>query len=184
MGCTVMRESHTAENYRNKVDEVENKFDIKGKVFRYTTDNEAKMHKAFENDARNGCIAHIQSETMQKAVESVQCVSKLRKKLRKVAKLAKFSKFKYALEKSQKVKKLPRRKVLQEVKTRFTSTLTMFHSIMSYDKNEATEDVNKKAKLNIEAINDALEEVGTKKSKKLKVKPAEADIIIATAKVL
>ena len=50
---------------------------IKGKVFGYTTDNELKMHKAFENDARNGCIAHIQSKTMQKAVESVQCVSKL-----------------------------------------------------------------------------------------------------------
>ena len=82
LGCTVMKESHTAKNYRAKVDEVEKKFDIKGKVFGYTTDNEAKMHKAFENDARNGCIAHIQSKTMQKAVESVQCVSKLRKKLR------------------------------------------------------------------------------------------------------
>ena len=60
----------------------------------------------------------------------------------------------------------------------------MFHSIMSHDKIESTKDINKKAKLNIETINDALEKVGTKKSKKLKVKSAEADIIIATAKVL
>ena len=184
LGCTVMKEIHTAKNYRAKVDEVEKKFDIKGKVFGYTTDNLAKMHKAFENDARNGCIAHIQSKTMQKAVESVECVSKLRSKLRKVAKLAKFSKFKYALEKSQKKKNLPTRKVLQEVKTRFTSTLTMFHSVMSHAKDQTTEVEIKKAKLNIEAINEALEEVGTKKSKKLKVKPAEADIMIATAKVL
>ena len=60
----------------------------------------------------------------------------------------------------------------------------MFHSIMSHDKIESTKDINKKAKLNIETINDALEKVGTKKLKKLQVKSAEADIIIETAKVL
>ena len=184
LGCTVMKEAHTAKNYRAHVEAVEEKFGIKGKVIGYTTDNENKMHKSFERDSRNGCVAHIQSKTMQKAVDSVGCISVLRKKLRKLAKIAKFPKFKYALEKAQKSKKLPKRKVLQEVKTRFTSTLTMFHSVMSYDKESTKEDIMEKAKLNIKAINDALGEVGTKKAKKLKISDTEIDIIVATAKVL
>ena len=184
LGCSVMKEVHTAGNYRAKVDKVEENFQIKGKVVGYTTDNEAKMHKAFENDLRNGCIAHIQSKTMQKAVEHVNCIAKVRKKLRRIAKIAKFSRFKYALEKSQVLKKLPKRKVLQEVKTRFTSTLTMFHSVMSYDKDADTDDTSKKAKLNINAINDALDDVATKKSRNLKIKASEANIIIATSEVL
>ena len=120
---------------------------------------------------------------MQKAVEHVDCITKVRKKLRKIAKIAKFSRFKYALEKSQEAKRLPKRKVLQEVKTRFTSTLTMFHSVMSYDKNADTDETSNKAKLNINAINDTLDEVGTNKSRNLKIKPSEANIIIATAEV-
>ena len=79
---------------------------------------------------------------------------------------------------------MPKRKVLQEVKTRFTSTLTMFHSFMSYDKNADADDTSKKAKLNINAINDALDDVATKKSRNLKIKPNEANIIIASAEVL
>ena len=42
----------------------------------------------------------------------------------------------------------------------------------------------KKDKLNIKAINDAFEEVGTKKAKKLKIKGIEIEIILETAKVL
>ena len=58
LGCKVMKEKHTAKNYRDHVDVTENEYGIKGKVLGYTTDNENKMHKAFENDQRNGCIAH------------------------------------------------------------------------------------------------------------------------------
>ena len=184
LGCTVMKEAHTAKNYRGHVDATEELFGIKGKVIGYTTDNENKMHKSFENDSRNGCIAHIQSKTMEKAVKSVGCISALRKKMRKLARLGKFPNFKYALEKAQKSKNLTKRKVLQEVKTRFTSTLTMFHSVMSFDQEETKECTLKKAKLNISAINEALEKVGTKKAKKLKLKETEIEMIVATAQVL
>ena len=179
-----MKEAHTAKNYRAHVSAVEELFEVKGKVIGYTTDNENKMHKCFENDSRNGCLAHIQSKTMEKAVNAVSSISKLRKKMRKLARMAKFPKFKYALEEAQKSTNLPKRKILQEVKTRFTSTLTMFHSVMSFDQESSKEDTLKKAKLNTNAINDALNKVGTKKAKKLNFKQSEIEMIVATASVL
>ena len=179
-----MREAHTAVNYRTPVDATEKLFGVEGKVIGYTTDNDNKMHSVFRNDERNGCLAHIQSKTMEKAVNAVSCLAKLRKKLRKLARLAKFPKFKYALEVAQESKKLTKRKILQEVKTRFTSTLTMFHSVMSFDQQNSKEETLKKAKQNINAINEALEEVGTRKVQKLKLKELEVDIIVATAEVL
>lgn len=184
LGCIVMKEAHTAVNYRAHIDATEDLFEIKGKVLGYTTDNENKMHSSFRNDVRNGCIAHIQSKTMAKAVDSVKSLKKLRKKLRKLAKLGKFSKFKNALEKAQMEKGLPNRKVLQEVKTRFTSTLTMFHSVMSFDLKKSSEENLKKAKDNMDAINAALTQVKTKKSKKLILSPVDKEMIVATAKVL
>ena len=184
LGCQVMTESHTAKNYREHIDATEKNFNIKDKVFGYTTDNENKMHCAFRNDERNGCIAHIQSKVMEKAVNSVKSVVLVRKKLRKLAKLNKFPKFKYALENAQKSRKLPKRKFLQEVKTRFTSTLTMFHSMMSYEPEKPKEKIRERAKANMEAINDALDKVGSKKAKKLKLKNKDLDIIINTSEVL
>lgn len=184
LGCTVMEEAHSAVNYRDHIDATEEVFEIKGKVIGYTTDNENKMHSAFRNDERNGCIAHIQSKTMEKAVAAVNCISLVRKKMRKLARLGKFPKFKYALKEAQKSRELPQRKILQEVKTRFTSTLTMCHSVMSFDLQKSKEEILQKAKINREAINDALDKVGTKKAKKLKLKESEVEMIIATANVL
>ena len=69
LGCIVMKEAHTAVNYRKHIDATEDLFEIKGKVIGYTTDNEKKMYTSFRNDVRNGCIAHIQSKTMAKAVD-------------------------------------------------------------------------------------------------------------------
>ena len=186
LGCTVMKEAHTAKNYRKHVDATEESFDLKGKVLGYTTDNESKMHCAFRNDERNGCMAHIQSKSMEKAVNAVSCIALLRKKLRKLASLNKFPKFKYALKEAQKKRNLPNRKVLQEVKTRFTSTLTMCHSVMSYDidPDVSKEEKAKKAKLNVEAINDALKNVGSKKAKKLLLKDSDVDKIVAISQVL
>ena len=184
LGCTVMTESHTAKNYRKHIDATEELFGIKGKVLGYTTDNENKMHAAFKNDERNGCMAHIQSKCMEKAVNAVGCISLLRKKLRKLARLNKFPKFKYAFQEAQKSRNLPRRKVLQEVKTRFTSTLTMCHSVMSFDPDKTKEEIATKAKLNVEAINDALKQVGTKKAKKMILKDSDVDKIVAMSEVL
>ena len=121
---------------------------------------------------------------MEKAVKAVSSISLLRKKMRRLARMAKFPKFKYALEKAQKSKELPKRKVLQEVKTRFTSTLTMCHSVMSFVPEKSKEETLKKAKQNSEAINDALDIVLTKKAKKLKIKVSEIEMIVATANVL
>ena len=56
LGCKVMKKNHTAKNYRDHIDITEDEFGIRGKVIGYTTDNENKMHKAFEDDQRNGCI--------------------------------------------------------------------------------------------------------------------------------
>ena len=184
LGCTVMKKAHTAVNYREHVNNTEEQFSVKGKVKDYTTDNETKMHAAFKEDERNGCIAHIQSKTMEKAVKSVNTIRILRKKIVKVARLARFSKFKYALVEAQKNKNLPQRCVLQEVKTRFTSTLTMLHSVMSFDDENSKEETRKKAKLNIEAINTALAAVGTKKSKTLIISESDGEKVVATANVL
>jgi uncharacterized protein YydD (DUF2326 family) len=74
--------------------------------------------------------------------------------------------------------------MMQEVKTRFTSTLTIFHSVMSYDQNKSIEEINKKVELNIAAVNEALDNVGTKKAKKLKIKKSEIGVIINTSLVL
>jgi hypothetical protein len=62
--------------------------------------------------------------------------------------------------------------------------LTLFHSVMSHEKDETEEEISEKARINIEAINDSLDKVGTKKAKKLKVKKAKLDMIIKTADVL
>ena len=60
----------------------------------------------------------------------------------------------------------------------------MFHSVMSFDQEETKECTLKKAKLNTSAINEALEKVGTKKAKKLKLRETEIEMIVATAQVL
>ena len=44
-----MEENKNAVNYRNRVDKKEEEFEIKEKVFCYTTDNEPTMNKAFKN---------------------------------------------------------------------------------------------------------------------------------------
>ena len=118
---------------------------------------------------------------MEKAVNSVRCIAKVRKKLRKIAKLNKFSKLKYELDEAQKRNGLNQRKVLQEVKTRFTSTQTMFESVMGVEKNKTEEEKIEKAKLNIKAVNEALEKVG---SKELKLTSSEIEVVISTSFVL
>ena len=81
---------------------------------------------------------------MAKEVDSVKSLKAMRKKLRKMAKLGKFPKFKYALEEAQ------------EVKTRFTSTLSIFHSVICFDHKNSSEENVKKAKDNMDTINSAL----------------------------
>jgi hypothetical protein len=49
-----MAENKTAINYKKRVNENYDEFNIKGKVFCHTTDNEATMKAAFTREKRNG----------------------------------------------------------------------------------------------------------------------------------
>ena len=64
-----MKESKTAINYRKHVKETEKIFGLEGKVFSYTTDNEATMNAAFTNTEHNGCFAHIESKASKKSLD-------------------------------------------------------------------------------------------------------------------
>ena len=120
-----MTEDKTAPNYRNAVDTKLEEFQIKDKVFSFTTDNENTMWAAFSDEERNGCFAHIESKSSKKSFEKQKTINRLRFKLRKISKKAnKSSKFKYAIKKEQKKKNLRVLSLKQEVKTRFTATHT------------------------------------------------------------
>ena len=155
-----MKEDKTAVNYRRKVDKTEEKFGIKGKVFSYTTDNEATMRKAFNKEERNGCFAHVESKSSKKCLEKQKPLKNLRVKLRKISKKAnKSSKFKYAIQNQQKRKGLRVLSLKQEVKTRFTATHACIRSFLN-DPNEKTEEPLDEVKVeeNIAAINAAMVE--------------------------
>ena len=142
-------------NYRARVDKTEKAFGIEGKVFQYTTDNEATMKLAFKKEERNGCFAHIESKSSKKCLERQKHMKTLRKKLRKVAtKYNKSSKFKNTVTRMQKNKGLKDRTIKKEVATRFTATHTMFWSIMN-DPNEKTNKSvdSEMVRANIECIN-------------------------------
>ena len=53
-----MEENKNAVNYRNRVDKKEEEFEIKEKVFCYTTDNEPTMNTALKKHERQGCFSH------------------------------------------------------------------------------------------------------------------------------
>ena len=59
LAVTENKESHTAANYRENVDEVTEEFGIKEKIVKTVTDNENKMKAAFDDEERTGCMAHI-----------------------------------------------------------------------------------------------------------------------------
>ena len=81
------KEKHTAENYRENTDKVEEEFGVKNKVVMTTTNNEAKMRKAYKDDERTGCLSHLihssvdQGNTEEKVVNS--SILKQRKVIKK-----------------------------------------------------------------------------------------------------
>ena len=153
-----MKESKNAINYRSRIEKAEKSVGIEGKVFSYTTDNEATMKAAFANDDRNGCFAHIVSKSCKNVLEEQKAFKSLRGKLRKIAKKGrKSSKFKYEIEKEQIKRGLRLITLKQEVKTRFTATHTMVRSFLN-DPNEKKEEEmdDEKVNANLEAINAAM----------------------------
>lgn len=147
----------TAPEYRKMVDRVLEKFGVKEKCFMFTTDNENTMHAAFDDKIRNGCLAHIESNASKQAMKKNKLVRTLRKKLRKIStKANKSNKFKKTLRKKQKEEEIAMRALLQEVKTRFTSTFLMIGSYLQAPKSgDIDEEVSIK---NIKAVNNALKE--------------------------
>ena len=186
LGVIEMKMSKNAENYRKLIKDKEEMVGISGKVISYTTDNERTMKKCFKNDERNGCFAHIESKSCQKALNNVSVLNKLRKKMRKIARKSnKSNKFKYALERNQKLRGLNTLTIKQEVKTRFTSTHILFGSILN-DPNRKNEEKPDKGKImqNIESINKSLEDAKVKDRESLKIGENEVDKMIQVMKVL
>ena len=148
----------TAPEYREYVDGVLEKFGVKEKCFMFTTDNEPTMHAAFEDDMRNGCLAHIQSNASKAAFNKNKKVKAVRKKLRKVAtKANKSNRFKKAIKRQQEKEGIKVRSLLQEVLTRFTSTFLMIGSYLQAPKSgDIDEEIVMK---NLRAVNNALKEV-------------------------
>ena len=83
-----MKESHSAINYREKVDDISEEFEIIEKVFNTTTDNEPKMKSAFKDEERNGCTAHIINSTVQKGLDKCLAMERTRSKMKKNAQKA------------------------------------------------------------------------------------------------
>ena len=158
-----MKEAKNADNYRSRIGESMTQFGIAAKVFTFTTDNEATMHKAFRDDERNGCFAHIESKSCQNVLKKQKHFQKLLRKLKKISKKAnKSSKFKYALEAQQKKRNLKVLHLQQEVPTRFTAAWTMARSFLHMGKH--MEEVSEEQmQANFDAINAAMVEAGFKK---------------------
>ena len=173
-----IKEAKTAANYRKKVDEKLQEFDIKEKVWLHTTDNEATMRAAFDDNERNGFFAHIESIACKKALNNQKTLKMMRLKLRKIAKKAnKSCNFKYAVEKQQRLKGLKVRTLKQEVKTRFTATHTMVRSILNDPNEKKDEEMDmEKVRLNIEAINQAMIDSKFKKEELTKLTIKEDDV--------
>ena len=168
----------TAVEYRNYVDGVLEKFEVKDKCWMFTTDNEPTMLSAFDDEIRNGCLAHIQSNASKQAFKKCKKVSKVRAKLRKVStKANKSNKFKKALQRHQQKEEIKMRALIQEVVTRFTSTFLM---IGSYLQAPSSGDIDEELVLkNLKAVNNALQEVVNKKDyEKLKVTKEDREVMI------
>ena len=150
------KESHTAENYRKKTDEVVEEFGLKDKVVLTTTDNENKMKAAFKDHERNGCLAHQIHNSVTEAVTGIKVVDDAIKKLRKVASLHNKSyKFRYNLQAEQEKLGIKQRPLQQDVPTRWGSTRAASGSFLTHKDDLAACSTDDRFK-NFQAINSSL----------------------------
>ena len=162
LAVTENKEAHTADNYRDNVDEVLEDFKIK----------ENKMRAAFDDDERSGCLAHIIHSSVSEGFKQVPEVKDVIAKNRKIAtKYHKSYAFKYNVEEEQKKRGLPVRAILQDVPTRWGSTRASTSSFL--DKEEKDEEVTRESDVfreqnrNMEAINSALRKIKYRGDQKL-----------------
>ena len=159
------KESHTAENYRKKTDEVVEEFSLKDKVVLTTTDNENKMRAAFKDHERNGCLAHQIHNSVTEAVTGIKVVDDAIMKLRKVARLHNKSyKFRYNLQVEQEKLGIKKRPLLQDVPTRWGSTRASSGSFLTHKDDLAACSTDERFK-NFEAINSSLMKHSDNKTK-------------------
>ena len=114
LAVTENKESHTAANYRENVDEVTEEFGIKEKIVKTVTDNENKMKAAFDDEERTGCMAHIIHNSVTNGFKQVEEL----KNRRIATRYHKSFAFKNKLEEEQIKRGLPTRALIQDVPTR------------------------------------------------------------------
>ena len=139
LAVTENKESHTAANYRENVDEVTEEFGIKEKIVKTVTDNENKMKAAFDDEERTGCMAHIIHNSVTNGFKQVEEVKELIEKNRRIAtKYHKSYAFKIKVEEEQIKRGLPTRALIQDVPTRWGSTRASTSSFL--DKEDKDQD--------------------------------------------
>ena len=169
--------SKTAPDYRAVTAALLDEHGIKEKVFSYTTDNEPTMVSCFPKTVRNGCLAHIESKSSEKACDAPKRLKTVRKKFRNITRKSnKSSKMKAFIKEEQLKRSLKPITLKPEVKTRFTATTIMLKSVLN-DPNDKTEDEADREKVfaNVEAINTALQRVVTDKEELEKLKITDSD---------
>ena len=144
------------------------------------------MHKAFQYDIRNGCIAHIISKTTFKALDDCEFVREKRRKYRMIA--TRFNKsplYKSKLAQIQKEKEVKSITIKQEVATRFEATNTMLRSFLNENKTTVAVDKDK-AKRNFDAINEAVSECtkDRKEIEKFLLEKEDLDLMFELVEVL
>ena len=174
LAVTENKESHTAANYRENVDEVTEEFGIKEKIVKTVTDNENKMKAVFDDEERTGCMAHIIHNSVTNGFKQVEEVKELIEKNRRIAtKYHKSYAFKIKVEEEQIKRGLPTRALIQDVPTRWGSTRASTSSFLDKeDKDQDAvddkgSDVFKDKFLNMDAINSALRKIKFKGDQKL-----------------
>ena len=127
------KDEHTAENYRKNTDKVEEEFEVKDKVVMTTTDNEAKMRKAYKDHERTGCMSHIIHSSVEVGTTKDEVVNKTILKHRKIArKHNKSYVVKYNLQKAQQKLRIKVRPLLQDVVNRWGSTRVSTESMLDH----------------------------------------------------
>ena len=169
------KDKHTAENYRDKTDEVLEEFGVADKVFMYVTDNENKMKAAFKQEERSGCLSHIIHSSVSHAINEVGEVKNVILKSRKISqKHNKSYAMRYGLEEAQKRIGIKQRPLQRDVENRWGSTRNSTESFLDHE-DDVKKRIGKPSNVgdgfdeyhNARAINEALRGLKYKKKQKL-----------------
>ena len=181
IGVRENKEKHTAINFRKKNDDLLDEFEIREKVVKTATDNEAKMSAAYDDSERVACLAHIFHKSVTKGCKNVVAVKKTVLKVRKIAKKHNKSyALRYGVEAAQKRRQLKVRPLHQDVPTRWGSTRDALESFLdekvkkkkcdeehNVDNEEESEEIIIDEFKNSEAINEALRNIKYKNKEKV-----------------